>query len=104
MLCVCKYVVCVKMIHNVFVYDVFKNFANNGCERDGAIIRRVSPVTCLVDGGDVCAKPVVWYGRYLEGLRKNNLEDRGKDRSTGFKEEGWYGVWSSGFSSVERLE
>ena len=32
MLFVCKDVVCVEMIHDVFVYDVFKNFAYNGGE------------------------------------------------------------------------
>ena len=37
----------VKMIHDVFVYYVFKNFAYDRCETNGAIVCRVSPVTCL---------------------------------------------------------
>ena len=31
-LCVCKDVVCVKVIHDVFMYDVFENFTNDGGE------------------------------------------------------------------------
>ena len=50
----------INVIHYVFVYYVFKNFADDRCERDGAIVGRVSSVTSLEKGGDVCAKPVSW--------------------------------------------
>ena len=49
------------MIHDVSMDYVFKNFADDRCETDGAIVRRVSPVTCLKKGGNVCTKPVVGY-------------------------------------------
>ena len=49
----------IKVIHDVFMYYVFQNFANDRCETDGAIISRVSSVTCLEKGGNVCTKPVV---------------------------------------------
>jgi len=50
----------INVIHYVFMYYVFKNFADDRCERDGAIIRRVSSVACLEEGGDICTKPVSW--------------------------------------------
>ena len=49
----------IKVIHYVFMYYVFQNFANDRCETNGAIICRVCPVTCLEKGGNVCTKPVV---------------------------------------------
>ena len=49
----------VKVIHDVFMYYVFKNFADDRCETNGAIVGRVRPVTCLIKGGNVCTKPVV---------------------------------------------
>ena len=56
---VCKDVVDIKVIHDVFVYYVFKNFANDRCETNGAIVSRVCPVACLKKGGNICTKPVV---------------------------------------------
>ena len=38
------------MIHDVFMDNVFKNFPDDRCETDGAIVCRVSPVTVLKRG------------------------------------------------------
>ena len=63
----------VQVVHYVFVYDMFKDFACDGGERDGAIIRRVSPVSSLENRGDICAKPVVRERSGRKGLGEEDL-------------------------------
>lgn len=48
------------MIPKVFVYDVFKDFGDDGGKRDRGIIGWVGLVICFENRSDVCTKLVGW--------------------------------------------
>lgn len=55
----------------MFLY-VFKNFEDDGGERDRAIIGWASPVTCFENKGDICTKQVRWERGCSEGFVNMN--------------------------------
>jgi hypothetical protein len=81
--------------------DVFQEFAGDGSEGDGSIVRGEVAITLFEYTGDVGLEPIRGEGTTIQGSLKDCSESRCNLISTGLKDQVWYAIRARSFSRVE---